>query len=114
MGVIVINDRGQLGLSLIEVLIAIIIFAMVVIGLTDFQSMIMTKLANAKNSNLAEEAAFALLDSYPDPVFVDLPHNWQYRIVTTPYNGECKIVRVIIQPERGDAVKQERWFCKTK
>lgn len=104
-------NNNQSGLSLIEVLITNLIFSIIILGLVNFQSELVTSLQQAKNYHLAQMHSFKLLERYPNIKSVDLPNGWQYQITTKQYDQHCKIVFVTIKPNKGNEAIQQRWFC---
>lgn len=105
--------HDQSGLTLFEVLVAILIFAIVILGFLHFQSLLITDMRHAKHRYQAERLAFQLLEVYPAIITVDLPSRWQYHVTESQYNVQCKIVKVRIQPDLGDEIAQVRWFCRS-
>ncbi|RKS87074.1 type II secretion prepilin peptidase-dependent protein C [Orbus hercynius] len=75
------------------------------------QSVLLANLSQAKEQQQAEHIAFQLLDIYPNTDLIELPSNWLYRIMITPYLDHCHIVRITVQPNLGNSVTQDRWYC---
>ncbi|WP_392559501.1 prepilin-type N-terminal cleavage/methylation domain-containing protein [Orbus mooreae] len=107
-----IVNNNQQGLSLLEVLIAVLMMSVVVLGLTNLQAVLISELDAAKKQLQGERIAFQLLEVYPDRITVDLPQGWDYQVINEQYTMACKRVKVIIQPNLGKQITQERLFCQ--
>lgn len=108
----VIVDNNAKGLSLLEVLLAVLMLSIAILGLINLHAVLMAELNIAKNHLKAERAAFELLEVYPALITVNLPHGWRYQFTNQSYNRGCQRVRVIIQPNLGKDITQERLYCQ--
>lgn len=106
------EDYKQLGLSLIEMLIAMLIMSITILGLLNIQSILLAELDRANKQLYMQRITFQILDIYPDIIPVDLPNGWQYQILAQQYNSDCLDVKVIIQSFLGNSITQERLFCE--
>lgn len=106
------EDYEQLGLSLIEMLIAMLIMSITILGLLNIQSIFLTELYRANKQLHMQRIAFQILDIYPEIIPVDLPNGWQYQILAQQYNSDCLEVKVILQSIEGNSITQERLLCQ--
>lgn len=107
------DDYEQLGLSLIEMLIAMLLMSITILGLLNIQSILLAELDRANKQLYMQQIAFQILDVYPEIIPVDLPNGWQHRILAQQYNPDCLEVKVIIQSIEGNSIiTQERLFCQ--
>lgn len=111
--IVINNDKlnHELGVSLIEVLVASLLFAIVVLGLLDFQAVLIAQNAAKQDSLHAEQIAFELLDSYPNLATEIIPNDWQYNISIINQSGNCQIRYIDITASRQQQISQQRWQC---
>lgn len=98
------------GFSLFELLIAILLFSIVMVGFIQFQTTLTTTMWQAKAKNNAQTIAFEILERYPDTTTIKMPSNWNYQIIQIPYL-QCQIVKVTIYTDYMHEINQQRWFC---
>lgn len=105
------NNKNSMGFSLIELMIASLLFSIIILGFTDFQKTLIHQHHYLSNRLQAEQIAFELLESYPDIANHIIPNGWQYTLQSDPYNSRCKMVLVTVTPNNLKSVKQKRLFC---
>lgn len=105
------NKKNITGFSLIEVMIAILLFSIVLIGFVNYQRVLLNKHHNLSNTLQANHFAFQFLDSYPQNVDNILPKYWLYNIENKLFNSHCKMVFVSITPPKQTKIQQQRLFC---
>ncbi|KFA59626.1 hypothetical protein A9G34_08050 [Gilliamella sp. Choc4-2] len=105
------NNQKDAGLSLIEIMIASLLFAIVLLGLTKYQQIMLKKYHFFTNRLQAAQIAFQLLDSYPQTADYLVPSDWQYNIKITPYNNQCKLIIVKITTPYKKQTQQQRLIC---
>lgn len=105
------TDNHFTGFSLIELLVSILLFSIVMLGLIEFQTVLTSTIWQAKNRHTAQTMAFEILDRYPDTQIINLPAQWNFKIMTTRYH-QCQIVKVIIWIPSTEEISQQRWFCR--
>lgn len=114
--ILIKNSRSIAGFSLIEVLIATLLFSIVILGLTNYTQVLITRHHHFYTRLQAHRVAFQLLESYPELteqiVARILPINWQYQINSSAYNYPCKQVKITIILSNGNSVQQQRLFCQ--
>lgn len=106
------NDNYKAGFSILESLIAILLFSIVALGFINFQTAITSTMQQARNKHIAHTIAFEILERYPDITKINLPAYWNYKIITSNY-AQCKIVTVFVQINNIDEqINQQRWYCR--
>ncbi|MDF7670193.1 prepilin-type N-terminal cleavage/methylation domain-containing protein [Orbaceae bacterium ESL0721] len=99
------------GFSLIEVLIAALLFAILLLGLTSYQQKLMARHHAFYNRLQAERIAFQLLESYPNSPTNIIPPNWHHQITNSFYTAECRIISITITLPTQQKIVQKRVFC---
>lgn len=99
------------GFSIIEVLIAALLFSIVLLGFITYQQALITKHHYFSNTLQANQIAFQFLDSYPYIADQLIPNNWQYDMQSILFNNRCKIVIVTIISPNHKKIQQQRLFC---
>lgn len=99
------------GFSLLEVLIAALLFAIIMLGLLNYQQALINQHHYFYSQLRADQIAFQLLDSYPYLANHIVPTDWQYHIDSTLYNQQCKMVSITITPPNKKVIQQQRLIC---
>ncbi|MDF7666269.1 prepilin-type N-terminal cleavage/methylation domain-containing protein [Orbaceae bacterium ESL0727] len=99
------------GFSLIEVLIAILLFAIILLGFTRYHHALLARHHQFYTQLRAERIAFQLLDSYPNIASHIVPTHWQYQINSYSYSAQCTMVNVTIHLPNQKIIRQHRLFC---
>ncbi|OCG60323.1 hypothetical protein A9G41_01340 [Gilliamella sp. Nev5-1] len=107
------NNKNITGFSLIEVMIAILLFSMIMLGFINYQQTLFNKHRYFANNLRANKIAFQLLDSYPYTISQIIPSGWQYNINTQIYNAQCKMVFITIKTSNKQTIQQQRLFCNS-
>lgn len=105
------NNTPSNGFSLIEVMVATLLFSIMLLGFINYQQVIVKQYHFLSNRLKADKIAFALLDSYPQNADKIIPKGWRYAIQTQPLNTQCKMVLVIITIPNEKEIQQQRLFC---
>ncbi|MCX8730389.1 prepilin-type N-terminal cleavage/methylation domain-containing protein [Gilliamella sp. B2969] len=105
------NNNAMTGFSIIEVMIACLIFAIVIISFSNYQHTLTYFYHYLSNQQKAQQIAFSLLDSYPNIARHIVPNNWQYNIRSEPYTSQCQLVSVTITTKPNKQINQQRLFC---
>lgn len=108
-----INCRGQLqqGFSLVEALIAALIFSITIIALLNYQQTLLTSVTMQQNHQKAWRIAFQQLDIYPDIEPNLLPDRWHSQLSVIKQSGSCRMIQATVVPDVGDKAELQRWFC---
>lgn len=105
------TTKYSAGFSLIEVLIAALLFSIIILGLTGYQQALIAKHHTFYTHLQAERIAFQLLDSYPNMAHHIIPNHWQYQINRNSYGTQCTMVDVILTLPNRVRIQQKRLFC---
>lgn len=105
------NKTCTAGFSLIEVLVAALLFSIVMLGLINYQQALINRHHYFDTHLQADRIAFQLLESYPDIAHHIVPDDWQYHIQRTVYNSQCTLVLVIITLPSKQKIQQQRLIC---
>lgn len=73
-------QSSESGLSLLEVLYAIMLFSMIVTGLVKFQASLLHHAYIHQDKVNAQQIAFDILERYPDISTIKIKSEWQYDI----------------------------------
>nr|WP_255475403.1 MULTISPECIES: prepilin-type N-terminal cleavage/methylation domain-containing protein [unclassified Gilliamella] len=107
----IVNNKNFAGFSLIEVMIATLLFSIIMLGFINYQQTLLNKHRYFANNLRANKIAFQLLDSYPYTSHKIIPSGWQYKITNKIYNAQCKMVVITVSTPNKQVVKQQRFFC---
>ncbi|MCX8649432.1 prepilin-type N-terminal cleavage/methylation domain-containing protein [Gilliamella sp. B2776] len=105
------NNKNIMGFSLVEVMIASLLFSIVILGFTGYQQSLIYQYHYLSNQLQAEQIAFELLESYPEITNDIIPNDWQYTLKSEQYNIRCKMIFVTVTPMNYKSVNQQRLFC---
>ena len=108
---VIVNNKHINGFSIIEVMIASLIFSLFLIGFMNIQKKLLDKHHYLKNKLQADQIAFQLLDSYPFVPQHIIPKGWEYSVQRQTYNNQCTLVKVIINTSQNNKSQQQRLFC---
>lgn len=108
-----INQPGYLqqGFSLVEVLIATLLFSMTMIALLNYQQTLLTSVTMQQNHQQAWRIAFQQLDIYPNIEPKLLPSRWHSQLSVIKQRGSCRMIQATVIPDVGAKVELQRWFC---
>lgn len=105
------SNKDIAGFSLIEVMIATLLFSIIMLGFINYQQALLNKHRYFANYLRANKIAFQLLDSYPYIPNEIIPSGWRYTITSKRYNAQCKMVVITVSAPNKQVVKQQRFFC---
>ncbi|MFQ0997969.1 prepilin-type N-terminal cleavage/methylation domain-containing protein [Gilliamella sp. BG6] len=101
------------GFSLIEVMIATLLFSIIMLGFVNYQQALFYKHHYFTNYLRANKIAFQLLDSYPYTTNQIIPSGWHYKLTSKTYNAQCKMVVITVNAPNKQVTKQQRLFCNS-
>lgn len=105
------NNNNITGFSIIEVMIASLLFSIILLGFVSYQQALITKHRYFSTTLQANQIAFQLLDSYPYSTVQIAPNDWQYNIQSILFNNQCKMVVVKVTSPNHKQIQQQRLFC---
>lgn len=105
------NKASINGFSVIEVMIAILLFSIILLGFINYQQLLLHKHRHWLSTRQANQIAFQLLESYPQIAEPRLPAEWSYNINNLSINNHCKMVFVSITLQQQKKIQQQRLFC---
>lgn len=111
-GKAIVNEVNTKGFSVIEVLIALLLFSISILGLIEYQQALIARHQTFYTQLKANQLAFQLLDSYPNSATQLVPNGWQYTLYSLDYRPKCKMVFVTITPPHSPRVNQQRLLCQ--
>lgn len=104
----------QAGFSLIEVLVAMALFSITILGLLKYQQVLIAQFSHYADSQYAWRLAAQALDIYPAQIeneSVLEKGTWQLNRQITTIESHCSLVKAqVIAPGKVD-VQLDRWFC---
>lgn len=109
--IMIVNNQTRTGFGLIEVMVAVLLFAIILVGFVNYQQVLLNKYRYLSIKLHANQIAYQLLDSYPQINNQLIPPEWQYSINSKSLNFRCKMVVVSIIPPQQRKIKQQRLFC---
>nr|WP_091346022.1 prepilin-type N-terminal cleavage/methylation domain-containing protein [Gilliamella sp. ESL0254] len=112
-GLFIVNNKNIAGFSLIEVMIAILLFSIIMLGFINYQQALLNKHRYFANYLRANKIAFQLLDNYPYTTNLIIPSGWRYTITSKRYNARCKMMEITVRAPNKQITKQQRFFCDT-
>ncbi|AKJ43081.1 prepilin-type N-terminal cleavage/methylation domain-containing protein [Pragia fontium] len=105
---------SQAGFSLIEVLVAMVLFSITILGLLKYQQVLTAQFSHYADSQSAWRLVAQALDIYPAKIENDSrldKGHWQLNTQITPMVNGCNKVTVrVTAPGKIEAVL-DRWFC---
>ncbi|QIQ21716.1 prepilin-type N-terminal cleavage/methylation domain-containing protein [Zophobihabitans entericus] len=109
----IVNKSGlsESGMSLVETLIALFLFAGVIVSLLTYQQTLTESFYTKQKQQQAWRIGFQLLDSYPDSLSGIIPDNWQARVNVVRHLEDCKVVEVSVKPDIGQMISLVRLIC---
>ncbi|OCG15957.1 hypothetical protein A9G24_01010 [Gilliamella sp. App6-5] len=107
------NNKDIAGFSLIEVIIATLLFSIIMLGFINYQQALFNKHHYFANYLRANKIAFQLLDSYPYIPNEIIPSGWHYKITNKTYNAQCKMVVIMVNAPNKQVAEQQRLFCNS-
>ncbi|CAM4023006.1 prepilin-type N-terminal cleavage/methylation domain-containing protein [Serratia silvae] len=107
--------RTQRGFSLPEVLIAALLFAVSLLGLLQYQQVLLQAFQRQWQYRQAWSLAHQQLEIFSagaeiSPA-ISLPPNWRYQVETHQAQGSCLRRTVKIQTQQQQQVELSRWYC---
>ncbi|OCG01270.1 prepilin-type N-terminal cleavage/methylation domain-containing protein [Gilliamella sp. wkB112] len=105
------NKKNINGFCLIEVMVAVVLLAIILVGFINYQQVLLNKYHYLSIKLSANQIAYQLLDSYPQINNQLLPPDWQYNIDSKSLDFHCKMVVVSIIPLQHKKIMQQRLFC---
>ncbi len=108
--------QGQQGFSLPEVLIAALLFAVSLLGLLQYQQVLLQSFQRQWQYRQAWSLAHHQLEMFNAGALtqdntVPLPPNWQREIETLRVEAPCQRRTVKIQTPLRQQVELSRWYC---
>ncbi|MDR0805868.1 MAG: prepilin-type N-terminal cleavage/methylation domain-containing protein [Enterobacteriaceae bacterium] len=104
----------QAGFSLLEVLVAMTLFAITILGLLKYQQVLIAQFSYYADSQYAWRLAAQALEIYPTAIENEprLDNDkWQLKIQAIPVESHCKkVIAQVITLNQID-VQLERWVC---
>lgn len=107
---------GQQGFSLPDVLLAVLLFSMTLLGLLRYQQVLLQQLTAHRHQQQAWLLAQSALEGYQWPQSVNslslnLPQGWQHNWQQQSQGLGCQMVTVTVTPPLGKEARLTRWFC---
>lgn len=109
--VVIVNKPSINGFGVIEIMIAILLFSIILLGFINYQQRLLHKHRHWLSTRQANQIAFQLLESYPQITEHRLPAEWSYNINSLSINSHCKMVFVSITLQQQKKIQQQRLFC---
>jgi prepilin peptidase dependent protein C len=107
--------RNQQGFSLPEVLIAALLFAVSLLGLLQYQQVLLQAFQRQWQYRQAWSLAHQQLEIFSAGAeqnhAISLPPNWHYQVETHQAQGSCQQCTVKIQTPLHQQVELSRWYC---
>jgi len=107
--------RTQRGFSLPEVLIAALLFAVSLLGLLQYQQVLLQAFQRQWQYRQAWSLAHQQLEIFSAGAeithAVSLPANWHYQVETHQAQGSCLRRTVKIQTPLHQQIELSRWYC---
>lgn len=109
--VMIVNKHAG-GFSLIEVLIASLLFSIILLSFMQLEKTLFHQRHYITNKLHADQVIFQLLDSYPDIAQHIIPTHWTYLVQNKTYNNQCTLVIITVTIPNYDKSEQQRLFCQ--
>ncbi|AOR64289.1 prepilin-type N-terminal cleavage/methylation domain-containing protein [Pectobacterium wasabiae] len=121
----VVNNRfvnHQSGFSLLETLVAALLFAISLMGLLQYHQILQQSFQHQLQQRQAWRFAMQQLEAYeagmpyhpsePDNITPLSSKNWQFSLSEQLQSGECRLVTVRVMTPRRYQATLNRWFCQ--
>ncbi|MEH0834775.1 prepilin-type N-terminal cleavage/methylation domain-containing protein [Pectobacterium cacticida] len=115
--------KRQSGFSLVETLVAALLFAVSLMGLLHYHQILRQSFQHQLQQRQAWRFALQQLEAFEAGVPYHPPHlddtaslankNWQFSLLAPVSNGECRQVTASVMTPRRYQATLSRWFCRS-
>lgn len=106
-----INKHYQTGFSLVDTLIALLLFTITVNGLVNYQQAQLSRFNYYRESQQAWHITQQILDCYPAKLPI-LPNGWQASTQIIASLKQCHLIKAQTTTKRGVQAVLQRWYCQ--
>lgn len=107
-----INRFHQTGFSLVDTLIALLLFTITIHGLVNYQQAQLSRFRYYSESQQAWQITQQMLDCYPATLSI-LPNGWQASTQIIESSKQCHLIKAQTTTRRGAQAVLQRWYCQT-
>lgn len=107
-----INRHYQTGFSMIDTLIALLLFTITLHGLVNYQQAQLSRFSYYSESQQAWQITQQILDCYPATLSI-LPNGWQASTRIIGSSKQCHLIEAQTTTRRGAQAVLQRWYCQS-